>query len=59
MLGIRRVGRDGADYYLADVARELPVAQPGHWAGGAAAGLGVRGPVEPGQFRALLEGRHP
>jgi conjugative relaxase-like TrwC/TraI family protein len=59
MLGIRRVGRDGADYYLADVARELPVAHPGHWAGGAAAGLGLRGPVEPGQFRALLEGRHP
>ncbi len=59
MLGIRRVGRDGADYYLADVARELPVADPGHWAGGAAAGLGLGGPVEPGQFRALLEGRHP
>jgi conjugative relaxase-like TrwC/TraI family protein len=57
MLGIRRVGRDGADYYLADLARELPVAQPGHWAGGAASGLGVRGPVEPGHFRALLEGR--
>jgi conjugative relaxase-like TrwC/TraI family protein len=59
MLGIRRVGRDAADYYLADVARELPVAQPGHRVGGAAAGLGVRGPAEPRQFRALLEGRHP
>jgi conjugative relaxase-like TrwC/TraI family protein len=59
MLGIRRIGRDGADYYLADLAGELPVAQPGHWAGGAASGLGVRGPVEPGHFRALLEGRHP
>ncbi len=59
MLGIRRVGRDGADYYLADLARELPVAHPGHWAGGAAVGLDVRGTVEPDQFRALLEGRHP
>ena len=46
MLGIHRVGRNGAGYYLADLARELPVAQPGHWVGGAAEGLGLRGPVE-------------
>ena len=26
-----------ADYYLADLARELPYRMPGHWAGGAAA----------------------
>ena len=59
MLGIHRVGRSGAGYYLADLARELPVAEPGHWVGGAADGLGLRGPVEAGQFRALLEGLHP
>ena len=59
MLGIHRVGRSGAGYYLADLARELPVAEPGHWAGGAADGLGLRGPVAAEQFRALLEGRHP
>ena len=59
MLGIHGVGRDGADYYLSDLARELPVAGPGHWAGTAAAGLGLAGPVEPDEFRRLLEGRHP
>ena len=59
MLGIHRVGRKGSGYYLADLARELPVAEPGHWVGGAADGLGLRGAVEPEQFRALLEGRHP
>ncbi len=59
MLGIHRVGRSGAGYYLADLARELPVAEPGHWAGGAADGLGLLGRVEAEQFGALLEGRHP
>jgi conjugative relaxase-like TrwC/TraI family protein len=59
MLGMHRVGRSGAGYYLADLGRELPVAEPGHWAGGAADGLGLRGPVAPEQFSALLEGRHP
>ena len=29
MLGIHGVGRDGADYYLSDLARELPVPVPG------------------------------
>ena len=38
MLGIHGVGRDGADYYLSDLARELPVAEPGCWVGTAAAG---------------------
>ena len=33
MLGIHGVGRDKADYYLSDLARELPVAGPGHWVG--------------------------
>ena len=29
MLGIHGVGRDRADYYLSDLARELPVASAG------------------------------
>ena len=32
---------------------------PGRWAGTAAAGLGLAGPVDPDGFRRLLEGRHP
>ena len=59
MLGIHGVGRDGADYYLSDLAPELPVPEPGRWAGGAAAGLGLEGPLEPAAFRRLLQGGHP
>jgi conjugative relaxase-like TrwC/TraI family protein len=59
MLGIHGVGRDKADYYLSDLARELPVAGPGHWAGRATEGLGLDGPVSPEEFRSLLQGRHP
>ena len=29
MLGIHGIGRDRADYYLSDLARELPVAGAG------------------------------
>ena len=43
MLGIHGVGRDRADYYLSDLARELPVSGPGRWAGTAAEGLGLGG----------------
>jgi conjugative relaxase-like TrwC/TraI family protein len=59
MLGVHGVGRDKADYYLSDLARELPVSGPGRWAGTAAAGLGLAGTVDPDGFRRLLEGRHP
>jgi conjugative relaxase-like TrwC/TraI family protein len=63
MLGIRRVGRDRADYYLSDLGQELPLDgapdRPGHWVGTAGAALGLSGPLEPSGFRALLEGRHP
>ena len=63
MLGIRRVGRDRADYYLSDLARELPLDatrdRPGRWVGTAGVALGLSGPLEPSGFRALLEGRHP
>jgi conjugative relaxase-like TrwC/TraI family protein len=64
MLGIRRVGRHRADYYLSDLARELPLGatldRPGRWVGTAGIALGLSGgPLEPSGFRALLEGRHP
>jgi conjugative relaxase-like TrwC/TraI family protein len=59
MLGIHGVGRDKADYYLSDLARELPLSGPGRWAGTAAGGLGLSGPVDPDSFRRLLGGRHP
>lgn len=60
MLGIHGIGRDGADYYLSDRAPELPGGGgPGHWAGRAAEGLGLSGPVEAAAFCGMLEGRHP
>ena len=59
MLGVHGVGRDGADYYLGDLARELPVSSPGRWAGEAAARLGLAGPLQAAEFCRLLEGRHP
>ena len=60
MLGIHGVGRAGADYYLSDLARELPTpGGAGRWAGVAAAGLGLEGTFGPDEFRALLQGAHP
>jgi len=59
MLGIHGIGRDRADYYLSDLARELPVAGPGRWAGSAAEGLGLTGSLRADEFRRLLESRHP
>ncbi|HEX4161304.1 MAG TPA: MobF family relaxase [Acidimicrobiales bacterium] len=65
MLGIRRIGTGRADYYLADLAAEVPVPGParaaGRWIGAAAGDLGLDGaaPVDATQFRSLLAGRHP
>ncbi len=59
MLGFHGVGRDGADYYLSDPAREVPVPLPGRWSGTAATGLGLVGPLRPQEFRTMLEGIHP
>ena len=59
MLGIHGIGRDRSEYYLSDLARELPVAGPGQWAGSVAEGLGLTGPVQADEFRRLLESRHP
>ena len=59
MLGVHRVGRDRADYYLGDLARELPVSSSARWTGEAAVGLGLAGPLQPAGFRRLLDGCHP
>ena len=59
MLGIHGIGPDKADYYLSDLALELPVAGPGRWLGSAAAGLGLTGTVRADQFARVLEGRQP
>jgi conjugative relaxase-like TrwC/TraI family protein len=59
VLGVHGVRRDGADYYLSDLGRELPVSVPPHWTGSAAAGLGLAGPLDPDGVRRLLGGQHP
>jgi conjugative relaxase-like TrwC/TraI family protein len=64
MLGMHRLTAQGADYYLSDLAQELPLPErfgEGHsaWVGRAAEGLGLQGRIEPAQLRAVLDGRHP
>jgi conjugative relaxase-like TrwC/TraI family protein len=64
MLGVHRLTSNRADYYLSDLAQELPLPLApeqgrGVWIGQAAEGLHLRGAVDPTQFRAVLEGRHP
>ena len=59
MLGFHGIGRERADYYLSDLAHELPVSSPGRWAGAAAAGLHLTGPLRRGEFDRLLQGLHP
>ena len=60
MLGIRRIGVGRADYYLSDLAAELPLERQGgagRWVGSAAEGLGLdtsAAVVDPGRFRSLL-----
>jgi len=59
VLGIHRLGRDAAGYYLADRGYELPVALGPSWVGGGATALGLDGsPVEAGLHQ-LLGRRHP
>jgi conjugative relaxase-like TrwC/TraI family protein len=59
VLGIHRIGAAQADYYLADLATELPVPGTGRWAGGAAVGLGLEGQLDSERFRLVLASRHP
>jgi conjugative relaxase-like TrwC/TraI family protein len=64
VLGVHRLTSKAADYYLADLAQELPLpagweAGPATWIGHAAAGLGLQGTIDPASLRAVLDGRHP
>jgi conjugative relaxase-like TrwC/TraI family protein len=65
MLGMHRLTTQGAEYYLSDLAQELPLPQRGGdggraaWSGRAAEGLGLRGAIDPGHLRVVLDGRHP
>ena len=59
MLGIHGVRRGGADYYLSDLAPELPVSNLPLWAGRAAQGMGLEGRLDPDTLCHLLEGRLP
>jgi len=64
VLGVHRITADGADYYLADLAHELPLPSGtregrADWCGCAADGLGLNGALDPEKFRAVLDGRHP
>ena len=64
MLGVHRLTSKGADYYLADLAQELPLPDrwepgPGTWTGHAGASLGLHGTIDPVSLRAVLDGRHP
>jgi conjugative relaxase-like TrwC/TraI family protein len=57
---MHRLTTQRADYYLTDLATELPVpTSRQHWEGQAAARLGLEGAVDPERFGAVLEGRHP
>jgi conjugative relaxase-like TrwC/TraI family protein len=65
MLGVHRLTTNGAGYYLADLAQELPLpprwddGRSPAWFGRAADGLGLRGDIDPDHLRAVLDGRHP
>ena len=65
MLGIRRIGAGRADYYLADLASELPLSESGRgggrWIGAAAGDLGLDAtvPFDATRFRLLLGGQDP
>lgn len=65
MLNIGRLSPGAADYYVGEVATSAEDyyvgrgESPGRWVGSLAASLGLDGQVEPEQFRAVLDGRHP
>jgi conjugative relaxase-like TrwC/TraI family protein len=64
VLGVQRLRHAGANYYLADVANELPLPVqwddgPALWVGQAAKGLGLHGAPDLSALGAVLNGRHP
>jgi conjugative relaxase-like TrwC/TraI family protein len=62
---MHRLTTQRAEYYLSDLAQELPLrrrgekGEPAAWTGEAAQGLGLRGAIDPAHLRAVLDGRHP
>lgn len=60
MLRVAKRGVGGAGYYLAVAAGSGTGIEPaGRWAGAAAAGLGLTGPVDGDALDVVLAGRHP
>jgi conjugative relaxase-like TrwC/TraI family protein len=65
VLNIGKLAPGAADYYLGEVATSAEDyytgrgESPGRWVGSLAARLGLTGTVDPADFRAVLEGRHP
>lgn len=65
MLNIGRLAPGAADYYVGEVATSAEDyytghgEAPGRWVGSLAAQIGLAGQVDPENFRAVLDGRHP
>jgi conjugative relaxase-like TrwC/TraI family protein len=65
MLNIGRLSPDAADYYIGEVATSAEDyytgrgESEGRWVGSLTETLSLRGSVEPEDFRAVLDGRHP
>jgi conjugative relaxase-like TrwC/TraI family protein len=64
MLGIHRITANRAEYYLSDLAWEVPVPQTldvgrAVWLGRGSAPLGLHGPVGPQHLHSVLAGQHP
>jgi conjugative relaxase-like TrwC/TraI family protein len=59
VLSIRALPSSGIDYYLSDLAQELPASVPPYWVGRAAEGLELRGTCDADALRAVLDGRQP
>jgi conjugative relaxase-like TrwC/TraI family protein len=49
----------GLDYYLNDLAQEVPAEDRTMWVGRAAEQMGLTGTLQPEQLRRALDGRHP
>ncbi len=59
MLGMHGMSSSGIDYYLNDLAHEVPAEDRAMWVGRAAERMGLTGPLQPTQLRRALDGRHP
>lgn len=65
MLNIGKLSPGAADYYVGEIATSAEDyytgrgEAPGRWVGSLAGEMGLRGSVDPADFRAILEGRDP